>query len=265
LQIESEDWLLNRIISLGSDYTTLLDYLRMEFLSDEGLCTFFDYYGYSDVSECVWESFVRRLRKQEDAKLRERRFSKPRPMLTNQIDSTIISSIPSLFSDLNAGSYRLLYRGSRDGFNSAPLQGKVDGHGHTITLIETAKGFVFGAYVVCPWDSRKGWQGDDSLQTFLFTLKNPHNIGSRTFKMISGQKDYVLYSDGRVSPWLVWIGYGGAISISSPGEGSVIGHNSGFGTPSSTFENDTGLSGPTVFTREDPFTLKELEIFELVH
>jgi hypothetical protein len=37
LRIESEDWLLKAILSLGSDHSSLLDFIRIEFLSDEGL------------------------------------------------------------------------------------------------------------------------------------------------------------------------------------------------------------------------------------
>jgi hypothetical protein len=256
LRLKSEDWLLNLIISLGSDYTSLLDFVHFEFLSEEGLCAFFDHYGYCDVSETVWEGFVRRLRKQEDGKLRKRRFSGSGSTLDSQIDSTIISSIPSLFCNFGTNAYRLLYRGSRDGFDSKSLHGKVDGHSHTITLIETTKGFIFGAYAVCSWHSRDKWQGDESMESFLFTLKNPHGVSARTFRMKPTKTAYVIYG----SSFIVWIGYCGAIGItaSSP----ATGHNKGFGDSASTFENDTGLDGKTLFTGDESFTVKELEIFE---
>jgi hypothetical protein len=43
----------------------------------------------------------------------------------------------------------------------------------------------------------------------------------------------------------------------------ATGHNTGFGGTSSTFENDTGLTGKTFFTGDELFTVKELEILEL--
>jgi hypothetical protein len=243
LRLESEDWLLNTIISLGSDYVLLLNFVRMEFLSEEGLCAFFDHYGYCDVSETIWNSFVRRMRKP---------------------NSKIISSIPSIFRDFGGNSYRLLYRGSRDGFNLKAFHDKVDGHSHTITLIETTKGYTFGAYLVCPWHSVVGWKGDDTMKSFLFTLKNPHNVSARTFRMVSAQKAYVNYCRKSDDGYLTWIGNCGAIAIHCDGHSCATGRNGGFATPNQAFVNDTGLNGETFFTGEQSFTVKELEIFESV-
>jgi hypothetical protein len=264
LRIESEDWLLHLIISLGCDYSGLLDFVHFEFLSEEGIYDFLDHYGYCDVSENVWNSFVLRLRKEEDIDLRGRRFPGeqfPLMPLMPSIDSTIISSIPSIFNAFGSKSSRLLYRGSRDGFNSRSLHEKVDGHSHTITLIETTKGFIFGGYVVCSWDSSGQWKGDASMESFIFTLKNPHGVGARTFRMRPGKKDYVMlcYQSG----WLVWIGYCGAIAIQEQGTSPPTGHNGGFAHENSTFENDTGVNGKTFFTGDESFTVKELEVFEL--
>jgi hypothetical protein len=181
--------------------------------------------------------------------------------LMPSIDSTIISSIPSIFSSFGSKSYRLLYRGSRDGFNPRSWHEKVDGHSHTITLIETTKGFIFGGYVVCSWDSSGGWKGDSSMESFIFTLKNPHGVDARTFRMLPGRTDFVMV--GYLSGWLVWIGCGGAIVIQERGTSPATGHNGGFAREDSTFENDTGINGKTFFTGDESFTVKELEVFEL--
>jgi hypothetical protein len=263
LRLESEDWLLNTIISLGSDYVLLLNFVRMEFLSDEGLCAFFDHYGYCDVSENIWASFVRRMRNESGNEIRECRFSKLSSNLKTGLESNIITSIPSIFCDFGVNSYHLLYRGSRDGFNSKAFHCKVDGHSHTITLIETTKGYIFGAYVVCPWDSVANWKGDDTMESFLFTLKNPHNISARKFRMVPNWNNYVLHCYPTESPILVWIGFCGAIAIQCDGNSRAIGNNGGFAWPYSNFVNDTGLNGATFFTGEDSFTVKELELFKL--
>jgi hypothetical protein len=242
----------------------------MEFLSDEGLCGFFDHYGYCDVSENIWASFVRRMRNESSNEIRECRFSKLNSNLKTYLESNIITSIPSIpsippiFCDFGVNSYHLLYRGSRDGFNSKAFHCKVDGHSHTITLIETTKGYIFGAYVVCPWDSILGWKGDDTMESFLFTLKNPHNVSARKFRIVPAQKAYVLYNWKSDSPYLVWIGSWGAIAIQCDGNSRATGNNPGFAHPNSSFANDTGLNGATFFTGEESFTVKELEIFELM-
>jgi hypothetical protein len=179
LRIESEDWLMETIISLGSGYSRLLDCVQIEFLSEKGISRFTSSFGYCDVSETVWQSLVRRLGKEEDFALQARRFLFPK-----LFNSVIVSSLPSVLDVLGNCSYRLLYRGTRDGFQSSSLHPKVDGHSHTITLVESADGYVFGAYVTCVWDSSGVWRGDASMESFVFTLMNPHNLSPMRFSMV---------------------------------------------------------------------------------
>jgi hypothetical protein len=73
--------------------------------------------------------------------------------MASSIDSVIISSIPDIFQVSGKKSYQVLYRGSRDGFRSIFLHQKVDGHSHTAMIVETTKGFIFGGYMACVWDS----------------------------------------------------------------------------------------------------------------
>jgi hypothetical protein len=262
LRLESEDWLLKAIISLGSNYSSLLDFVRIEFLTEHGIREFFDHFGYCEISEGVWDGFVRRLRKVEDTELITRRFVRRISNATKEIQSVIISSIPVIFADFVAKEFRLLYRGTRDGFHSQNFHAKVDGHSHTITLIETTKGFVFGAYVACLWDSSGEWKADKSRESFLFTVTNPHNLPARKFPLKPGMDAYTLFCYSHTN--LVWIGAGGAIGIPQDCTSENTSQTRGFGAQNSSFSNDTGINGGTLFTGEDCFTVKELEIFHLL-
>jgi hypothetical protein len=62
---------------------------------------------------------------------------------------------------------------------------------------------------------------------------------------------------------MVWFGSSGAIGILDNCNVNNNSHNNGFGDQNSSFVNDTGLSGSTLFTGENNFTVKELEIFEV--
>jgi hypothetical protein len=68
------------------------------------------------------------------------------------------------------------------------LREKVDGHSDTITLIETTKGVLFGAYAVCSWDSSCQWNRDDSMESFILTPMNLHGVGARIFRIWRRQK-----------------------------------------------------------------------------
>jgi hypothetical protein len=254
-------------MSLGSEYSSLLCYVHYEFLSESAFSNFIANLSYIDVTEDIWDGIIQRIVGNEDFELKSRRFSKSQPdfALESQprrdIDSLIISTIPSIFNDFGNQSYQLLYRGSRDGFDCANEHAKVDGHSNTITLVETTEGFIFGGYTPCQWDSSDTWKADESHRSFLFTLKNPHNIPARTFLMKPEQKLYAMccHSTG----CLVWIGHYGAIGILPDCNSNSKSHNDGFGHSSSSFVNDTGLDGKTLFTGKSNFRVKELEIFEL--
>jgi hypothetical protein len=267
LRIESEDWLLKIVIELGEEYSSsLFDHIRFEFLSDDGLSLFLEHFTYCDLTEAIWDGVVRRLSRIEDSDLRSRRFSsssQARSRSDRQLDSVIISTIPSIFSDFGQQSCRLLYRGSRDGFDFSSFHKKVDGHSHTITIIETTKGFIFGGYTPCEWDSSGSWKSDNSMKRFIFTLKNPHNIPARKFSLKPQRKDYAVLM--HANSILIWFGYSGAVGILSDCNTNDTNHRKGFATSSDcSYENDAGHDGRTLFIGESTFMVKELEIFELI-
>jgi hypothetical protein len=64
------------------------------------------------------------------------------------------------------------------------FHGRCDGHANTLTVIVDTNGNIFGGFTPLTWESRRpnsatDWsncaKADDSLKSFLFTLKNPHN------------------------------------------------------------------------------------------
>jgi hypothetical protein len=61
LKITTEDWLLQMIIDLGSDYSSLLRELHFEFLSSSGLLRFVERYGHCDWTKEIWSHLTIRL------------------------------------------------------------------------------------------------------------------------------------------------------------------------------------------------------------
>jgi hypothetical protein len=108
-------------------------------------------------------------------------------------DSRIISDIPEIFAEFRGKRFSLLWRGSRDGFNAQEFHGRCDGRANTLTVILDTEGNIFGGFTPLEWESWV-WNGnswdedgrfkaDDSLKSFLFTLKNPHDIPARRFAL----------------------------------------------------------------------------------
>jgi hypothetical protein len=62
LRIESEDWLLSLLISLGSDFANLLGFVRFEHASSERIDAFVSAISYSSLDSRLWSSVCCRLR-----------------------------------------------------------------------------------------------------------------------------------------------------------------------------------------------------------
>jgi hypothetical protein len=54
-------------------------------------------------------------------------------------------------------------------------------------------GNVFGGFTPLQWESESKFKCDDSLKSFVFTLKNPHNIPARKFALKAEEKQWAIY------------------------------------------------------------------------
>lgn len=70
-------------------------------------------------------------------------------------------------------SLELLYRATRDGFDSLAFHHKCDGIAGTLTIIRETSGYVFGGFASVAWQSIGEYVTD--TEAFLFTLTNPSN------------------------------------------------------------------------------------------
>jgi hypothetical protein len=172
-----------------------------------------------------------------------------------QFDSGIISSIPSIFNHFGKKSYRFSYHGSRDGFDSRHFHDKINGHSQTITIGGYLGGYL-GGYMVCEWDSSDSWKIDESQQSFLFTVKNPHNMPARKFPLKYDKKHLFLYC-GATSA-LTYFGTYGAITIYPDCNATLIIMD--LVIHEGAMRRALGLTTKTFFTGVSKLTMKELEI-----
>jgi hypothetical protein len=95
------------------------------------------------------------------------------------------------------------------------------GHVNALTVVLNTEGNILGGFtpVECEsrlWNGKGGdedscWKVDDSQKSFLFTLKNPHNIAARRFALKAQMKDQAILRDSKFDPC---IGAGADISVS---------------------------------------------------
>ena len=68
----------------------------------------------------------------------------------------------------NQGPFKLLYRGSRDGFSTKNFHEKCDNKGPTVMIIKSNYGKVFGGFTDISWDSSNSWK--TTKNAFLFSV-----------------------------------------------------------------------------------------------
>jgi hypothetical protein len=171
------------------------------------------------------------------------------------IASKIISVIPDIFSVFGEKTLRLLYRGSRDGFEAKVFHALCDGHPNTVSLILSKNNCIFGGYTPLAWNSRNLYVSDPSLQSFIFTLKNPHNLPSQIFKQ--KQQEKAIYDYATYGPV-----FGGNydLKVCDPLQVS----ESNYSHLGSVYVNDTGIEGGLLLTGQYRFAVEEIEVFEVI-
>jgi hypothetical protein len=102
------------------------------------------------------------------------------------------------------------------------------------------KGNIFGGFTPTEWESSKDGKlkGDESLKSFLFTLKNPHNTPARKFALKAEKKHQAICCCSERGPSIRDI---------------VVYTNCNTNTNNCSrlglvYTNDTGLDGDVVFT-----------------
>jgi uncharacterized coiled-coil protein SlyX len=182
----------------------------------------------------------------------------PAPPPARALDSRVVSDFPPLFGEFRAKRFVLLWRGSRDRFGASDFHGRCDGRANTLTLILDTNGNIFGGFTPLAWESPPNWKYkcDDSLKSFVFTLKNPHNTPARKFALRASQKQKTIYCDSSRGPVF---GYN-EIAVWDNCHTSTSNSTYSFGN---MYTNDTGLDGKTFFTGSTNFTVREIEVFEI--
>jgi hypothetical protein len=171
-------------------------------------------------------------------------------------NSTIASDFPKLFEDFKTKQFTLLWRGSRDGFRGYDFHSRCDKHPNTLTVILDTDGNIFGGFTPVEWESprKEKNKADPSLKSFIFTLKNPHNVPARRFVLKAEMKDQAIYC------YSDWASDFCDICVSDNCNANTDSYTHYFGT---RYPNGTGLDGKTFFTGSARFQVTEIEVFEI--
>jgi hypothetical protein len=106
-------------------------------------------------------------------------------------------------------------------------------------VILDTKGNILGGLTPVEWESRTDtFKADDSLKSFVFTLKNPHNIPARRFALKVERKDDAINCES---------GWGPRFGFCDIGVFDNCNANTASSTSlGSAYTNDTGLGNDIV-------------------
>lgn len=89
--------------------------------------------------------------------------------------------------------FKLLYRGSQDGFKGQDFHKKADDHQPTITIIKSHNGKVFGGYSDQTWNVTNNYK--NSTNTWIFSMD-----AKEKYVQKSGQAHYAVYCNTNYGP-----------------------------------------------------------------
>jgi hypothetical protein len=247
LRLEAEDDFLQLLIELCDDYFEFLDHIEPIFLSPKGISLFTERLQLDHMTLRLWDKILSQLNQISKDEHRNRR-------LRFAVQSKILSEVAYVLKELRGRTWTLLYRGTRDGFAASSFHAKCDNHQKTITLILTTKGYIFGGFTPTAWDSTEVYKADNSVNSFLLSLKNARNTEPRKFTHSNASTAIRCYASYGPT-----FGDGNDIHISNGCDGNM----NSYTFLGKGYVNDTGMDGKEVFTGESQFQVKEIKVFTL--
>jgi hypothetical protein len=243
--VEGVRSLFEVIVSHGCEYFPLLHHVKRNDLKGDLLSDFVEI-SLSGPSEWVWSVLWHVI---------PPLLCPPDPSVSG-FSSLIVADFPALFAEFRNKRFTLLWRGSRDGFGARDFHKRCDLHANTLTLIQDTGGNIFGGFtpVKWEWSFRPKWKGDQSLKSFLFTLKNPHNFPARKFGLKAEAKDEAIICDSSWGPRFRDIRVSDYCNTNRESLTSFFGRS---------YTNDTRMNRMTFFTGSESFIVKEIEVFEI--
>jgi len=96
--------------------------------------------------------------------------------------------------------WKLLYRGTRDGFKQRVFHSKCDGHLNTLTIIKAKESkFIFGGFTTVSWESSTDSKWKSDSNAFIFSLTNKDNKPVK-MKIDPNRHKYAIYCHSKYGP-----------------------------------------------------------------
>jgi len=112
---------------------------------------------------------------------------------SNIINVTETKQLMKWIKDSNKYKFRLLFRGSRDGFAASTFHKRCNGRGPNISIIKSTNNHVFGGYSQQSWHSNGNYTRDDNA--WLYSLRNTKG-DPKVLKIVKNQQNAIYGNSG---------------------------------------------------------------------
>ncbi|CAF3889225.1 unnamed protein product [Rotaria sp. Silwood1] len=151
--------------------------------------------------------------------------------------------------------WRLIYKGTRDGFKAEDFHRCSDNQGPTLTIIQSKEGgWLFGGYTSKDWRSVVGYV-EDLATPFIFTLTNPHNIPPTKYNIRPTKVLHAVAHSPAYGPT-----FGGGFDLHVCNESQST--NDNYSKFPTSYDDTTG-KGELTFTGSSHFAISDIEVYRL--
>jgi hypothetical protein len=121
-------------------------------------------------------------------------------ILEGRTTKTTSTAIPTHYE--MKGPFQLLYQSSKDGFSLEKFHQLCGDKGSLLIIIEDTENNIFGAYSAVSWSSPESPQyfPDYSQSSFLFTVKNPHQLKPMKFPLKADKIQEAIFFSKEFGP-----------------------------------------------------------------
>jgi hypothetical protein len=154
--------------------------------------------------------------------------------------------------------WKLCYQGSEHGFSGRIFHAKCDNMRHTLTVVKSSNGNVFGGYTDAYWNHSNGYKED--ANAFLFSLVNKDKKPCK-MKIIREVKKYAIFCSSHNGPTF---GTGHDICIADSCDKSTA----SFSYLGTTYEHpeylNNSVQAKTFLAGSYYFKVAEIEVYQKV-
>ncbi len=96
--------------------------------------------------------------------------------------------------------WTVLYRATRDGFDSGDFHSRCDGRANTLTIVKAKESqFIFGGFTSVSWESSTNGKWKSDRHAFIFSLTNKDNKPLK-MKIDSNEHKYAIRCNSNFGP-----------------------------------------------------------------